>query len=143
MQHSWKTWKIHPSWLSGSGIRYELKNWLSFPSVWSTYWKNMESQRYPNQTKNRPLLCFNHPYSCICQWNMDNPATLLKKKLWQRCFPVNFVKFLRTRFLQKTSGLLSVWNEMPKKHTWYDPTSWNERIKHALNVGKTIIDIIR
>ena len=26
------------------------------------------------------------------------PATLLKKKLWHRCFPVNFVKFLRTPF---------------------------------------------
>ena len=27
------------------------------------------------------------------------PATLLKKRLWRRCFPVNFVKFLRTPFL--------------------------------------------
>ena len=27
------------------------------------------------------------------------PATLLKKRLWHRCFPVNFVKFLRTPFL--------------------------------------------
>ena len=26
------------------------------------------------------------------------PATLLKKRLWDRCFPVNFVKFLRTPF---------------------------------------------
>ena len=26
------------------------------------------------------------------------PATLLKKILWHRCFPVNFVKFLRTPF---------------------------------------------
>ena len=26
-------------------------------------------------------------------------ATLLKKKLWHRCFPENFVKFLRTPFL--------------------------------------------
>ena len=25
-------------------------------------------------------------------------ATLFKKKLWHRCFPVNFVKFLRTLF---------------------------------------------
>ena len=25
-------------------------------------------------------------------------ATLLKKKLWHRCFPVNFVKFLGTTF---------------------------------------------
>ena len=26
------------------------------------------------------------------------PATLLKKKLWRRCFPVNIVKFLRYLF---------------------------------------------
>ena len=26
------------------------------------------------------------------------PATLLKKRLWHRCFPVNFVKLLRTLF---------------------------------------------
>ena len=32
------------------------------------------------------------------------PATLFKKRLWHRCFPVNFVKFLRTPFLQNTSG---------------------------------------
>ena len=31
-------------------------------------------------------------------------ATLLKKNLWHRCFPVNFTKFLRTPFLQNTSG---------------------------------------
>ena len=30
------------------------------------------------------------------------PATLLKKKLWHWCFPVNFKKFLRTPFLQRT-----------------------------------------
>ena len=34
------------------------------------------------------------------------PATLLKKRLWHRCFPVNFVKFLRTPFLQNASGRL-------------------------------------
>ena len=26
------------------------------------------------------------------------------KRLWHRCFPVNFVKFLRTPFLQNSSG---------------------------------------
>ena len=31
-------------------------------------------------------------------------ATLLKKRLWHRCFPVNFAKFLRAPFLQDTSG---------------------------------------
>ena len=34
------------------------------------------------------------------------PATLLKKKLWHRCFPMNFAKFLRTPFLRNTSGRL-------------------------------------
>ena len=29
------------------------------------------------------------------------PATLLKKRLWHWCFPVNFAKFLRTPFLTK------------------------------------------
>ena len=30
------------------------------------------------------------------------PATLLKKRLWHRCFPVEFAKFLRTTFLYRT-----------------------------------------
>ena len=34
------------------------------------------------------------------------PSTLLKKRLWHRSFPMNFMKFLRTLFLQNTSGRL-------------------------------------
>ena len=34
------------------------------------------------------------------------PATLLKKRLWNRCFPVNFAKFLRTTFSLNMSGRL-------------------------------------
>ena len=33
-------------------------------------------------------------------------ATLLKKRLWHRCFPVNFAKFLKTPFSHNTSGRL-------------------------------------
>ena len=40
------------------------------------------------------------------------PATLLKKRLWHRCFPVNFVKFLTTPFLQNTSGRLLLQNSV-------------------------------
>ena len=29
---------------------------------------------------------------------MVRPATLLKKRPWHRCFPVNFAEFLRTPF---------------------------------------------
>ena len=37
---------------------------------------------------------------------LRRPATLLKKKLWHRCFPVKFAKFLKTPFSQNTSECL-------------------------------------
>ena len=33
-------------------------------------------------------------------------ATLLKKRLWHRCFSVNFAEFFSLAFLQNTYGLL-------------------------------------
>ena len=36
-------------------------------------------------------------------------ATLLKKKLWHMCFPVDSAKFLGAPFLQNTSGRLLLW----------------------------------
>ena len=46
------------------------------------------------------------------------PATLLKKRLWHRCFPVSFVKFLRTPFLRNAFGrlLLKRATELVKKN---------------------------
>ena len=35
-----------------------------------------------------------------------SPAVLLTKRLWHRCFPVNFVKFLRAPILQNIFGRL-------------------------------------
>ena len=44
----------------------------------------------------------------ISQNSQKSPCEyyLLKKRLWHRFFPVNFVKFLRAPFLQNTSGRL-------------------------------------
>ena len=39
-----------------------------------------------------------------------SPATFLKKRLWHRCFPVSFVKSLRTPFLQNTSWRLLLYH---------------------------------
>ena len=39
-------------------------------------------------------LCFNKAAG-------HRPATLLKRRLWYRCFPVNFVKFLQISFLRE------------------------------------------
>ena len=54
-------------------------------------------------------------------------ATLFKKRLWHRFFPVNFVKLLRTPFLQNTSrrllpemilgiGVLKIFSKFTGKH---------------------------
>ena len=47
------------------------------------------------------------------------PATLLKKRHWHRCFPVNFAKFPRTPFLQNTSGRLLFSSAYRYKITFY------------------------
>ena len=39
------------------------------------------------------------------------PATLLKKRLWHSCFPVNFAKFLRTFFTEHFRWLLLEFTE--------------------------------
>ena len=36
----------------------------------------------------------------VCKKGL-RPATLLKKRLWQKCFPANVAKFSRTPFLIK------------------------------------------
>ena len=38
------------------------------------------------------------------------PSTLLEKRLWHKCFSVNFANFLRTPFLQNTSGRILMKN---------------------------------
>ena len=60
------------------------------------------------------------------------PATLLKKRLWHRCFPVNFAKFLRTPFLQNSSGRLLLAldnNAVPARET-------KDKGFHIVNMNK-------
>ena len=50
------------------------------------------------------------------------PTTLFKRRLWHRCFSVNFVKFLRTGFLQNIYGRLllhrKIVHSMLLKYIW-------------------------
>ena len=48
--------------------------------------------------------CARVSFSIKLQASGLRPATLLKKRLWHTCFPVNFVKFLRTPFYRKPPG---------------------------------------
>ena len=45
---------------------------------------------------------FTEKHLCDCLFNEEaglRPATLLKSRLWHRCFPVNFANFFRKPFL--------------------------------------------
>ena len=42
-------------------------------------------------------------------------AALLKKRLWRKCFPMNFAKFLKTPLLQNTSGRLLLQDRKEKR----------------------------
>ena len=56
----------------------------------------------------RGVLC-KRVFLKISQNSQENTCarvSFLKKRLWHRCFPVNFVKFLRAPFLQNTSEQL-------------------------------------
>ena len=44
------------------------------------------------------LLLRSSRHEVFCEKGL-RPATLLKKRLWHRCFSVDFVKFLKTPFL--------------------------------------------
>ena len=57
-------------------------------------------------------------------------ATLLKKRLWLRYFPVNFAKFLRTPFfLQNTSGVCFCALEKQPKNEENEISDHNRQVK--------------
>ena len=65
---------------------------------------------------------------------------LLEKRLWQRCFPVNFSKFLRTPFIQSTSGrqLLKFWDLWLFLQKNYIKNVWQGR-KYASSVRQSFL----
>ena len=62
-------------------------------------------------------------------FKVAGPATLFKKRLWHRCFPVNFAKFLRPPFFTE-----HLW--------WLLLNRFNTRSKTALDIPlrKTITE---
>ena len=58
------------------------------------------------------------------------PAALIKKRLWHRCFPVKFAKFLRTPFSKEqiwtTASVYWKERKTPQAQYWQDieTVSW-------------------
>ena len=55
---------------------------------------------------------------------LSSGLSLLKKKLWHRCFPVNFANFFGTPILQNIFARLLL-NIMSTKKSFYAMGSWN------------------
>ena len=64
------------------------------------------------------------------------PATLLKKRLQHRCFPVNFANFLRTLFLQNNSGRLHLHGH--KFSRLRHITGCNETLQYSSSINLTL-----
>ena len=67
--------------------------------------KNTFFTEHLRTTASGSRFCWSYRFFQICNFSdfgihhfRLRPATLLKRSLWHRCFPVNFAKFLRTPF---------------------------------------------
>ena len=68
------------------------------------HWKRSSHQRCSIKKgvfRNFTKLTEKHLYQSLFFNKGLRPATLLKKRLWCRCFPVNFAKFLRNPFYKE------------------------------------------
>ena len=82
----------------------QLKHW------WETLFKIGPKFGYHLQKQPPEVFCKKDVLRNFAKFNgkhlCQRPAILLKERRWHRCFHVNFSKFLRTPFLQNTSGRL-------------------------------------
>ena len=66
------------------------------------------------------------------------PATLLKKRLWHGCFPVNFVKFLRTPFFHRTPLVAASVSHLYLLYLW--TTASQDKMFRAKD--KAMVDVL-
>ena len=82
----------------------------------------IETFSYLKRQKQRPEVIRKIHRKYLCQRLFFNKvagvrsATLLKKNIWRKCFPVNYEKFLKTPFLQNT---FFTWRLFFKRHFSY------------------------
>ena len=87
-------------------MKYDQSPWLT---TLTQYIVRSSQQRCSIKTWNYKMLLKTSQNS---QENTCARVTFLKRRLWHRCFSVNFAKFLRKPFLQNTSGRLLLCSAM-------------------------------
>ena len=76
----------------------------------SLFFNNVEGLRSATLLKKRLW------HKCFPVNFVKRPATLIKKRLWHRCFFVNFVEFLSTPFYKEDLWWLLLNTGIPVKH---------------------------
>ena len=70
------------------------------------------------------------------------PATLIKKRLWHRCFPLNFVKFLRTSLFYRIPPMAaSVISCLPISRSLFYHLDVNDTSCYTLNITVQIFSL--
>ena len=97
----WELHSLHTTLYTWSSE--QIKSWGFTCNLWSTFRSSCPMVFYKmGVCRNFAKFTGKH----LCQSLFFNkvagrPATLLKRRLWHRCFPVNFAKFLKTPFLKE------------------------------------------
>ena len=71
------------------------------------------------------------------------PATLLKKRLWHRCFLVNFAKFLRTPSLQNTFGRLLLFVQLLVQSDGETYCCCYDLLAHMIEITAKYVELCR
>ena len=87
-------------WTPNNALKSDFLCQYATPGAWSCRWFNLSFRSVMiHLVELKDSKCIQ---KCSYFIKFVRTETLLKKKLRQRCFPVNFPKFLRTSFLQNT-----------------------------------------
>ena len=82
--------------------------------------KNLREVEHSNIFQKQLQRCsVKKAFSKILQNSKENNCVGVKKRPQHRCFPVNFAKFLRTCFLQNTSGGFCLFQPTKQKKLAY------------------------
>ena len=78
---------------------------------------------------------------------MPESAILLKMRLWHRCFPVNFGKFLRTSFLTEHLRWLLLYNDKEEIRMLNDEIEMlkeeNRKLEYNINEKEPLIKSLK
>ena len=117
--------KIAGQWVSGIGLFEDYFLYLCIP-------RNSRPEMFCEKGVLRNFAKFTGKH--LCQSLFFNkvagprPATLLKKRLWHRCFPVNFAKFLRTTSFIEHLWWLLLYAVVSKNGNFCDEISYSNLI---------------